>query len=239
MAVVTHAIATPSTTNASSYASGAFTPAAGDLLVAFVVASGTIAAGSMTDSQGLGWTKIAQSFKGGGVDSLYLFISNALAAASSMMVTFDCTGDAATGAVVSVARVSGVTRTGVSAALQSQESNNVAAGNTPAPTFDVSVLTGNPTLGVVGNGANPAGLTPPTNWTEQNDTGYNNPTTGSEYVSRDSGFTGTTMTWGSSSATAHGAIIVEIDTSAASADPFPAGYKSRKDRIDLNTLLRM
>lgn len=49
-ATVTHAVTTASTLNVTSYASGAFTPVAGDQLVVFVVASGTVAAGTMTDS---------------------------------------------------------------------------------------------------------------------------------------------------------------------------------------------
>jgi hypothetical protein len=49
------------TAQATGYASNAFTPAAGDLLVVFVAASGTDDRGTMTDSQGLGFTKIAST----------------------------------------------------------------------------------------------------------------------------------------------------------------------------------
>lgn len=217
-ATVTHAVATASTTDATSYVSGAFTPAAGDLLVAFVVANATVAAGTMTDSQALGFTKNTSAIydDGGGVTAtIYLFVSNATAAASSMTVTFDCTGDAATGTVIEVARVSSLTRTGSSAVLRSAVTSSGSNGNVPAATFAAAALTGNPTLGVVGNLTNPATLTPPTSWTEQSDTGFATPTTGTEYVSRDSGFTGTVITWGSSSASNYGVVIVEMDTSAA------------------------
>lgn len=217
-AAVTHAVATASTTDATSYASGAFTPVAGDLLVAFVVANATVAAGSMTDSQALGFTKITSAVYDDGsgtTATIYLFVSNATAAASSMTVTFDCTGDAATGAVIEVARVSGMSRTGSSASKQSAVTSSGSSGNTPAATFAVAALTGNPTLGVVGNLTNPATLTPPTSWTEQNDTGFATPTTGAEYVSRDSGFTGTAITWGNNSGSNYGVVIVEMDTSAA------------------------
>lgn len=217
-ATVTHRIATASTSNVTSYASGAFTPAAGDLLVAFVVASGTVATGTMTDSQSLGFTKITSALKATSVDTVYAFVSNNLAANSSMTVTFDCTGDAATGAVIFVASVSGMLRVGLNAITQSAIQENQAASGTPAPAFTNAVNTNNPTLGCVGNSSNPAGITPPSSWTEDaaGDTGYNTPPTGGEYAFRNSGFTGTTITWGSTSATAFGAIILELDSRAPS-----------------------
>lgn len=215
MAAVTHAVSTASTANTTSYASGSFTPAANDLLVVFVTASGTVTnAPTMTDSQGLGFTLVAYGLKNGSADMVYCFVAKALAAASSMTVTFDCTLDAATGAVIQVARVSGMTLVGARAVRQYAVLENQASG-TPAPAFSLSCLTGNPTLGLIGNSTNAAGMTAPTSWTEKDDTGYATPTTGAEYVSRDSGFTGTTVTWGSSSASAFGAIILELDTSSA------------------------
>ncbi|MGH6691766.1 MAG: hypothetical protein ACREF4_13930 [Gammaproteobacteria bacterium] len=219
MATCVHEISTASTTNATSYASGSFTPAAGDLLVAFVIAGATAAAGTMTDSQALGFTKVDHAVFRTSLDRIYCFVSDAAAAASAMTVTFDCTGDAANGAVVMVASITGMSLFGASAVRQSAKQENGAAGGTPAPAFAAAALTGNPTLGANGNAANPAARTPPTNWTEQADTGYSTPTTGAEYVTRDSGFTGTTITWGNTSATAFGAFIVELDSSAPTVAP--------------------
>lgn len=214
-ATVTHRMATASSSNTTSYASGAFTPATGELLVAFVVASGTVATGTMTDSQSLGFTKITSALKASSADTIYAFVSNNQATASSMTVTFDCTGDAATGAIIFVASVSGILKVGTSAVLQSAIQENQAAAGTPAPAFSNPTRTGNPTLGCIGNASNPAGITPPTNWTEDaaGDTGYNTPPTGGEYAFRNSGFNGTTITWGGTSASAFGAIILEIDAS--------------------------
>jgi hypothetical protein len=221
------------TAQATSYASNAFTPAAGDLLVVFVTASGTGDPGTMTDSQGLGFTKIAGTAYAGNANTVYVFVSNSFASASSMTVTFDCTGDSATGCVLQVARVSGMSRTGASAVLQSAVAK-ATGGTIPAATFAAAVETGNPTLGLVGNISNPAALTPPTSWTEQDDTGYFTPTTGAEYVSRNSGFTGTTITWGAASASAHGEVIVELDTSAA---PTPSNTLAQLcQKIDCGTL---
>ncbi|HEV8455340.1 MAG TPA: hypothetical protein VGQ24_10630 [Gemmatimonadales bacterium] len=213
MSTVTNRIATPSTLNVSSYASGAFTPAVGDLLVAFIGKTASVNDGSLTDSQGGTWTLIRNAGKVASADTLQLFVRNQLiASASSMTVTYDCTGDAATGCIIQVASVAGMFRTGASAVSQNAAENNQAAGGTPAPVFAFNCQTGNPTLGAVFNATNPATMTPPASWTEQNDTGYSTPGTGQEYVSRDSGFTGTTITWGSTSGTAFCDIIVELDT---------------------------
>lgn len=203
------------TAPATSYVSNAFTPAAGDLLVVFVAASGTGDPGTMTDSQGLGFTKIAGTGYFNNAKTVYVFVSNSFASAASMTVTFGSPGDTATGANIAIARVSGMSRTGSSAVKQFDTSPNGAAAATPSTDFAASALTANPTLGMVGNSSSPAGITNPTGWTEQVDVGYSNPSTGLEYASRNSGFTGTTITWGSTSATGWGAISVELDTSAA------------------------
>lgn len=223
MAAVTHRIATASSSNASSYASGAFTPAVGDLLVGMVVASGTTAnTPTLTANSGaITFKMVAAAPLAASVDRAYLFVADQLVpSAVSMTATFTCTQDAATGAVVFVASVSGMARTGLAAIRQLELAMNVAAG-TPALSFPASCLTGNPTIGLIGNATNPAGLTAPTGWTENaaGDTGYTIPTTGAEYVYRDSGFTGTTVTWGSASASAYAGIIVELDTSAVPATP--------------------
>lgn len=215
MAACSLAVKSQSTTDGTSFATGAWTPAANDLLLAFVVASGTVATGSFSTSAGTTFTKVTSALKNTSADTIYCFIANALSSASSQTATFDCTGDSATGACITVIAISGMTRTGASAIKQSKVISNHASA-TPAITFDTSALTGNPTLGVIGNATQPPGLTPPTSWTEINDDGYLTPATGIETVSRNSGFTGTTITWGSSSGTAWGGIIVELDASAIS-----------------------
>ena len=62
MAAVTHAVATVSTLNVTSYAAAAFTPVANDLLVGFVIASQTqaLAATLVTDS-GITFTLIGRA----------------------------------------------------------------------------------------------------------------------------------------------------------------------------------
>ena len=218
------------TTNTTSYASNAFTPATNDLLVIIVATSNSVeptAGGACTDNQGGTYYLAEFSLGSASTSSNYIFIREQLASAVSHTATFTCTGDPAGGCVVLIYGVSGMSRTGSSAVRQKGKEDNQAAGGTPAPAFPASALTENPTIGMVGNDSNPAGLTPPTGWTNPTtpdfDVGYANPTSGGHGVHRDSGFTGTTITWGSTSASAFGDIIVELDTSAApaGADPFP------------------
>ena len=211
---ITLGVATASTSNANNYTTGSFTPAANDLLVAFVAATDTTAAGTLENSgTNLGWTRVTTHTWDTGVDTAYLFVANALAPATAITCTFRCTGDNATGSVVTVLRVSNMTRAGLSAIFQSAGQSDQAAAGTPAPAFATAAKTWSPIVGLVANSSNPAALTPPSTWSEESDTGYNSPTTGSEVVSKANGFTGTTVTWGSTSATAFASIIAELDAS--------------------------
>jgi hypothetical protein len=217
-ATITHRIGTADT-GATPNTSGAFTPAVNDLLVASVTASGTVqATATLTNSAGTTFTQFGRVAYATDVNSIYFFVANSLVtSATSQTVTFNSASDPATGTIIMVASVAGMSRTGTSAILQTAAQNNQAAGGTPAPTFASAVNTNNPTIGVVGNNSSPAGMTTPSSWVEQNDTGFSTPTTGQEYVSKNNGFTGTTITWGSTSATVFGSGIVELDTSAAGA----------------------
>lgn len=216
MASATHRVTTPSTSNASSYASGSFTPSLGDLLVVCVTASGTVAAGTVSNSAGTTFTKITSALKASGADTLYLFVADSLVtSATSQTCTFDCTGDNATGAIVTVLSLSGMTRTGAAAVKKSGKQDNGAAAGTPTVSLGSAALSQNLLVGFIGNGSSPATLTQPSSWSELWDsTGYSTPTTGHEVASIASGFTGSSVTWGSTSATAFGAIVAEFDVSA-------------------------
>lgn len=225
MAATTHEIGTADT-GATPNTSGAFTPALNDLLIVAVVASGTAdTAPTLTNSAGLTFTLITRSAYSASANSIYIFVSNALvSSATSQTVTVDCPADSATGTIIFVEAVAGMTRTGLGAILQFARQQNQSAGGTPTAVFGANVNTNNVTIGVVGNSSSPAGLTPPTSWTEPastGDLGFSTPTTGGEVVFRDSGFSSTTVTWGSTSATVFGTIMIELDTSVPSEDPFP------------------
>jgi hypothetical protein len=214
MATWSHGVAVSSTAGAATYTTGSFTPPWGCLLVLVAVVTVTVDAGAASDSLGGTWTKITSTTKTA-ADTLYCFVRDQLCSGASMTCTMDVTGDNGTGAVVFVACLTGMTRTGSTAVRQSQVQANQGAGGTPAPAFVSACLTGNPTLAFMANASNPAATTPPSGWAEPTggDTGFDNPTGGGEYGFRDSGFTGTTVTWGSTSATAFGAIIIELDAS--------------------------
>ncbi len=184
----------------------------GNILIVQTYDSGTTANSVVTDNQGGTYTRIASALKNTSADIMGFYIRDQLISNTNIHTVQSAPG-ATTGGGLEVWEYSGITRTGASAARQSAKQENQASG-TPAPAFGVACLTGNPTIGGVMNGANPATMTEPTGWTENRDTGYNNPTTGFEGVRRDSGFTGTTVTWGSSSASAFCSLIVELDTSA-------------------------
>jgi hypothetical protein len=223
MATCTHAIGTADTGNTPN-TSGAFTPALNDLLVVFVVVSGSVGSSSASLSCSTGmtftpiqaensWVLFASSANG-----VMCFVSDSLVSSAVSQTVTTSPSDAGTGSIIFVCRVSGMTKTGATAIRQVAIQENQAASGTPAPVFSAAALTNNPTLGFIGNNSSPAGMTPPTGWTEPattGDLGYGSPTTGGAYCFRDSGFTGTTITWGSTSASVFASIIIELDASGA------------------------
>jgi hypothetical protein len=213
---VTHRVATTDTSNATSYVSGAFTPATGDLLIMFVAVSASTVIGTATASaNGITFTNITSALRGGGTDTLFAFVSDQLVGASpvSMTVTYDCTGDAGTGAITFVASVGGMIKTGPAAIRQSAFNENFPVGN-PVVQFNETPLITNPQLVFVGNATvTAATVTPPTNFTEGADVGYTTPDRGAEYAWRVSGGATSTVVWGSSSTTATGSIGLELDAS--------------------------
>lgn len=221
MATVTLEINTPDTGNTPN-TSGAFTPATLDLLIVIIAASETVtdpAASALTSSVGLTFSQITRATYRTSLDSLYMFVSNTLVTAAqaiSQTVTFT-PADTASGTNISVVSVTGMKRSGLNAIRQFAQQINQAAG-TPAPAFALAALTANAAVGAVGNNTNPATMTPPAGWTENGDLGYITPTTGLEHASINSGFTGTTVTWGSASGSTFASIIVELNTSEK--DPY-------------------
>jgi hypothetical protein len=196
------------------------TPAANDLIVVIVQLSGVNTTPTLTDnnSDGLGtYTKIGSTFATNGtVKCVMGFIRDALVgSASSTTWTMTPSGD--NGGGLQVLKVTSMTRTGASAALQSTGQNNQAGAGTPAPVFGSAVNTANPVITGLVNTTNPAGITPRSSpaYTEQVDTGWANPVSGVENSSIDSGETATTITFGGTSASTFSDYAVEIDTSAA------------------------
>jgi hypothetical protein len=227
VAAVTHLGSAVSSAQASSYATGTFAPAVGDLLVVFVAITDSLATvPAMAESAGggtyglIGVPALWQVSAG----RLLAFVRNSLCETNTTRTFTFTTTDAGTGCVVSIAKVTGMTRVGQSAIRQSDPTDNGASGVAPNTVFPGVALTGNACIGSVANLLNPAGLTPPTSFTELLDTGGTLPTNGFEYASRDSGHTSATITWGNAPASAWGAFSIELDATVALPPP-----KKRRD----------
>jgi hypothetical protein len=193
----------------------------GDLLVVQAMTTGTIVSagpGVMTGTGGgnLTFTKIFESNNPGNTKAFYLFVATSLVTSTaSAQFTFSCVGDPATGFVFRVWTVTGMSKTGTAAIKQRKEIYDGTPATAPTITFDAACDTNNPTMALLGNNTLPPGLTPPSGWTEQADTSYSSPGTGTEQIYRNNGFSGSTITWGSNSGTLWEISAVELDTSAA------------------------
>jgi hypothetical protein len=231
MAAVTLGVITADTTTGPN-TSGAFTPALNDLLIVFFAARQTADTGAqltcVSSVGGFTFTKLSTEgfFPTTPDNRLSVYVADALvSSATSQTVTVDTAVDVMSGSIIAVALVAGMTKTGLAAILQSAVDDDNSGGATPATVFGASALTGNATIGYVMNSSSPAAMTEPTGWTEIGETDHITPNHGGELVSRDSGFTGTTITWGSTYGSAGCAISIELDTSTAGTtiSPNPAG----------------
>jgi len=228
MATVTHLVTTPDASNTPN-ASGAFVPASGDLIIVFVSkeASVAMASADLTSSVApTGFTLIRTHLYQSSAAIFGVFVANSLTVdTTSRAVTIAAGTDAAAGTNIAVFSVSGMTQVNSLAIRQQGGQSDQTAGGTPAPAFPGAALTANACLGAVVNATNPAGLTEPSGWSEGSDTGYTTgQVNGIETAFRNSGETGTTITWGSTSATAFASIIIELDTSVPIAG-HPAGRR--------------
>jgi hypothetical protein len=80
----TERVGTPSTANATSYASGSFTPAVGDLLIVMCSVSGSATTGSITctNSQSIAFTRINATSKASAADTLAVFVATTTVASA-------------------------------------------------------------------------------------------------------------------------------------------------------------
>jgi len=203
-----------STANASTYASGSFTPTADSLLV--VIAFATSTNNGVITGGGLTWTN--RFFDGSGTSVALIATAQVGGAPGSMTVTFDCTGDAATGCAFTVFQVTGHNAS-VPLAQASTGLSSFGTGATPAVTLAAARNTLNAYMAGAFNVTNPAGIAQPSGWTETADTGYSTPTIGMETAFRAGGETSATITWGGVSASAGSAYAIEINEASLPAAP--------------------
>ena len=191
----------------------AITPGVADLIVFYCAASAnTNEAPTATDDRGGTYALVTTALYKATTNAMALFVRNQFVTAAVAHTITAATGSNTSGEIVACT-FSSMARTGASAVLQSKTVKNQAAGGTPAISFGSAVNTANVTLGGIANTTNPATVTGPVGWTERQDVGQARPNVGLEVVTRDSGFTSTTVTWGGTSPTEFGGIIVELDAS--------------------------
>jgi hypothetical protein len=214
-AVVTLCTEKGDTTDTSTYASDSFTPAANDLLIALAAVQDTVDAGDYTSSDaGKTYTKLTSAVWTTSTDTAYAFVADQLADADSQTGTMDVTGDAGGGCAQVILCVSGMSKAGLAAVRQFKILDNQAAGGTPSITFDAACLIGNPTIFIVAKNGTGA-VTEPSGWTARSNINFSTPSTCLHVSSRDSGFTGTTITAGGTSGSAYCVIGIELDSSAS------------------------
>lgn len=193
--------------------SASITPAVGGLLVVAFAEAGQAVTGSISDDRGGTYTTIISALRTASAAYLAVAIRNQLCASAVAHNVTMTAGGTNTGGGLAVFEFSGMQRVGVAAARQSAKHENIAALGTPAPALGVAALTVNALLAVCVNLTSPAGMTPPSGFTERQDVGFSTPTTGLEAATADNGITASTITWGSTTGTQAGAIVVELDTS--------------------------
>ncbi len=205
--------ATPNTT-------GNFTPAVGEYLLGLVsVTASTEVAPTLVNSVGsVTWSLLTtQSFRTS-LDTIYVFYPNELvSSATAQNATWSGT-DGGTGSNIVILRLTGITTTGSSSIVQSAK-NSAGAANTPTTTFAGGAsAAGNAVITMVGNAATGTGsVTVPSGFTGNADIFHGSPDHGFIVASLATGHSNAAVTWGSTSATAHGIISLEMLADAGAA----------------------
>lgn len=213
MATVTKLTPDNSTANATSYVSSSFTPTLNDLLVVLVCVTGSTVVPTLTSSvAGQSFTLVGSINPFSIGNTQHLFVASQLSTAVAQTVTFDCTGDAGTACVIEIYRISGMSKTGLSAVRQSVITQDNA---TVDRAFSTITLTGNPIILQVATHGNTT-LTAPSGFDAVTTTTTTTPTENVVGTKANSGVTATTITFGGTITAGGGVIMVEMDTSVPS-----------------------
>lgn len=212
-----------------STADEAFTPI-NALMYAWLVATGNVATWGLTDTHvdGLGsspgWLLVpgTTAVKNSSADQVVFFVRKSLAGTNNgneHATTSGMTGS--TGGGPTVGYATGMSLAGASAIRQVGIQNNGASGGTPTVTLPAACLTTNAVLGIVFVTTNGTTITGPSGWGSQGSVGYGSPNAGYRTTGINSGFTGSTVTWGSTAPSAFCAVVVEFDATAPAAAATP------------------
>lgn len=206
-------------TFATSNPSASISTEPGDLLVLFAFASGNTndtptASESGVDASDGAYDLIGVASAGiGGVDyRLSAFVRTTListgTAGGSGVVTIQTGSNSSRSAHVYA--IKGMTQAGLAAIRSFGLQDTQSASTTPAPTLDQAALTTSITLIAVGSADTTT--EPPIDWIERHDTSTTTPTLSLESASRDSGFTGTTITYDAAQGTEFCSFAIELNT---------------------------
>ena len=195
------------------------TPAVGDLIIIFVQVSGDTTWSSPTDDNSSGtYSLIGVSLddSSGRYGAVYVRESRIASGASTVFSLANPGTD--TGGGLAVVKVTGMSRAGSSAVRQYKQDvqTTITVGFPATGSWTSARLTGNPTIGFLLVPYATPGVDPTSSFTELLETGYGSPNTGIEIQSRNSGDTGSTLTWGTEINSSWSVMGVELDASNTS-----------------------
>lgn len=229
MAITYRTSAAGGGTSGTTDRSVTITTVADDLLVVFVSLSGnTGLASTMTDDQGGTYFLVNSVRWSSSANSMLCYVRNTLVSSGTSTVITCNSGSNTAGELVAVA-CAGSLRAGYKAIRSGGWQANQASSTTPAPVLNQAALTGNMTIAAVASGDTTT--TEPTNWTERQDVNQSTPTTALQVSTRDSGFTGTTITFGASQGAVYASFAVELDGSADVASSLEIGAAAVRQKI--------
>lgn len=206
------------TTNGVATRTVTVTPATNALIVIISAYNDNTADTLPTDNNadGLGtYTQVVTALQNSGGSKAKMFVRNGLIG-SATPTTFTHAMGAPVDGILAVLSISRMGKYGSAAIKQTSKQENQVAG-TPAPSWTNTGAV-NPTVGVIMNESNPAGMTKPEFFsTEIYDIGmiaameFPSGYVGMEVVKEDDGVSANPITWGSASATDFCSMVAEFD----------------------------
>jgi hypothetical protein len=214
-------------TSGSGDRTASISVASGDLIVAFASVSGnTQVSPTMTDNDGGTYALVGQALWDGSANNMLCFVRNSLSPAGKVTLTLGT--DTNTAGEIVIIAYSGMTRTGAAAIKQITSLANQATSTTPSASFANPVTSGDQLLAAVASGDKYTDE--PGGWNEHENVSQSTPTTALEVTSGETGFTGTTVTYGSSETSGYAMMVVELDASM-SGPPADAGVVADAPRV--------
>lgn len=210
------------TSNLIDYTSSSFTPTAGKQLVVvvhYLNDGATLALTASANGLTFGAGPVVQAAKNSTTECVAVFLADQVTpgSPSAMTVTLDSTDAvAATGIMWGFVELDALHNV-----VQVGTQDNAGTGITPSVTLGAAISATNPVLAACGFGT--AGLTAPPSFIELVDNTIGSPTRGLEVATADSGVSVATVTWGSTSASAKGSVVVELTPAGGGGGPVNGG----------------